>query len=197
MTQQLGHIFESLKLVLDKISATRPVTGTADLDGHFTAQGASTFALKQSLMGNALFSFKQGRIKGFDLNHWLQYQALPHSEEVTRGIPFTRIDGYFKLNQGLLKMDRFTLTTPLLKIKILGWVDLLKKTLESTIEVALNSERFTIQLKGNFSKQHLNLEQSFRKNLARKMKHYLHDFDKHHRIKRFINQQLKQLQSFE
>jgi len=129
-------------LLLDLTGNDR-LQGKADMTAKFTGTGITPDELKQSVSGNAEFSFTDGAVKGVNIasliriaQAQLKGQPVPSSDQPDQ-TDFAVLKGTARVTRGLVENNDLTLQSPFLRISGQGQTHLAKETIDYTLTTKL------------------------------------------------------------
>ncbi len=173
---------------------TDSVTGNAKLNAHLTMSGKTDVEMRKSLQGSLAFAFKDGAIRGVDLDYFIALgQALikgqtppQHSGLVQTN--FGLMQGNFAIHNGVASSKDLLLQSPLLKITGEGSANLNNESLDFALDATkMNSKmengkevskatslQVPLRLSGSFSKPQLqpNVKSILVKQTTRQLEHF-------------------------
>ncbi len=129
--------------LLHDLTGKEKLLGTADLHSNINAVGTTADAIKQSLSGNASFSFTDGAVKGVNIAALIRNARAKLKGEpapATSGpnqTDFTEMKGSVVLSNGLVRNDDLMMSSPLLRLTGKGEVSLPKETIDYTLTAKL------------------------------------------------------------
>lgn len=129
--------------LLRDLAGKERLTGKATLSAKLAARGADGDALLRTLGGNAAFSFTDGAVKGVniaklvrDAQARLQGQA-PARDDAPNQTDFSELRGTAVITGGILHNEDLTAKSPLLRVTGKGDVNLVDRTMDYVLGVAL------------------------------------------------------------
>lgn len=123
-------------------------SGTLDLDTTLKATGATRDALLRSLSGQGRLTAQNGVVSGFDLGTLRdRLTQLDRPQDLLAAImglqggetAFSRMDGTFAVDHGLLRTDDLRLTSDVGEASCVGRVNLPDETMDMRIRVTIKS----------------------------------------------------------
>jgi AsmA protein len=129
-------------LLLDLTGNDR-LQGKADVTAKFTGTGITPDELKQSVSGQATFSFSEGAVKGVNIASLirkaqaaLKGQSAPPGDQPDQ-TDFALLKGTANVTNGLVTNDDLILQSPFLRITGKGQTHLAKETIDYTLTTKL------------------------------------------------------------
>ena len=129
-------------LLLDLTGKDR-LQGKADVTAKFTATGITPDEIKQTVSGQAAFSFSEGAIKGVNVaslirkaQATLKGQPAPAGDQPNQ-TDFALLKGTANVTNGLVNNDDLILQSPFLRITGKGQTHLAKETIDYTLTTKL------------------------------------------------------------
>lgn len=118
------------------------VTGKASVVAKITARGLEPSSIRQSLNGNASFSFVNGAVKGINIAQLIRdgysaYKKQPAAPERAKQTDFAELRGSVVIHDGLVINDDLSAKSPLFRIGGKGNVHLVKETIDYRVEAAV------------------------------------------------------------
>ena len=118
------------------------IKGTLTMKGDLTAEGATLSDLKKTARGTSTVLMEKGSLNKFavlskvfsilNVSQLLKFQ-LP--DMVTRGMPFTSINGTLSLENGILSSDNLFIKSDSMNISVVGKTDIIKEELDHNIGI--------------------------------------------------------------
>ncbi|WP_410474661.1 AsmA family protein [Guyparkeria sp. TX1] len=132
----------SLQPLLIAVMDEDRLLGKGDISFDVTTQGKRVDQLKSGLDGNADFSLRDGKIKGFDIGYLLRRaqarlegKTEPEPEELSTD--FTAITGTAAIRNGVVRNDDLAGSSPLLRVAGKGEVDLPREQIDYGLTVTV------------------------------------------------------------
>jgi hypothetical protein len=118
------------------------IKGTLTMKGDLTAEGATLSDLKKTARGTATVLMEEGSLSKFavlskvfsilNVSQLLKFQ-LP--DMITKGMPFTSINGTLSLEDGILSSDDLFIKSNSMNISVVGKTDIIKEELDHNIGI--------------------------------------------------------------
>ena len=126
-------------LLLD-LTGQDKLSGTGRFNADINATGNSINAIKSTLGGNLDFRFDDGAVKGINLAKFIRETkakfsgtTIPTSNEPEQ-TDFSELSASAKITNGILNNQDFLAKSPYLRVKGAGTVNIVKETLNYTVE---------------------------------------------------------------
>jgi len=121
-------------LLLD-LNGKDSLTGVGDVAVNLSGAGRTVGELKRALDGNVSFSFKNGKVKGFNLGQIIRKgEAFLSGAQVNDSEPpetdFTTLSASGKVVNGVLTSDDLNAASPLFRVGGAGQVDIAAQTID-------------------------------------------------------------------
>jgi hypothetical protein len=129
-------------LLADLGSNSKPLAGTVTLHADITGKGNSFEECKQTALGTAILTIKEGSInrfpilsKVFSILNVSQLLKMQLPDMVSGGMPFNAITAHFAIADGIITTNDLYLASDAMNISAVGSLNLKKNELNATIGV--------------------------------------------------------------
>jgi AsmA protein len=128
--------------LLTALTGKERLSGVTAISAELKAQGLTPAAIKQSLNGQAAFTFADGAVKGINLAQLIRTaQAALSGQAVSGGAmpqtDFSELKGTLRIVNGLIENQDLSAKSPLLRIAGQGTADLVSETLDYRLKTTL------------------------------------------------------------
>ena len=129
--------------LLRDLTGKAPVSGQADLTANLSMVGADAAAIQGSLSGDVRFAFNNGAIRGMNIprmirNGYNLVKGQPlEPDDSFQQTDFSRLTASARINKGVVDNQDLEMTSPLLRVRGRGRIDLPRDRIDYTAETGV------------------------------------------------------------